>query len=262
MREPLSVVVLANGRSRQWRKLSPAPEGDFTALVQVGGRRMYSWVVDAAKKVPQVDDIILVGDWTEHFNVPGCRTVRGGDSLIGSLKNGLDLARHTKVLVIACDIPAVKAESLAKFALECSEYRNLAIGCPIIPVATCYEQFPGLKRTSARLSEGRYTLGNVFYMDKELVLSSLKHIEEAYKLRKKVLKLARKLGLGTLLRFVLAQVIPCCLSKTDLEARVEEILGCRVVGVEVDRADLGTDLDGPDQHKVYEALLNQRLYPT
>jgi hypothetical protein len=116
----------------------------------------------------------------------------------------------------------------------------------------CEARFPGVRRTSVRLREGRLTGGNLFLVSRDGSGRLLDRLDQAYSARKSPLKLAAMLGGGTLLRFALAAAVPRSLSVDWLEARVSRLLGCRVCAVLGSDPEVATDVDSLEQLRALE----------
>jgi hypothetical protein len=81
-------------------------------------------------------------------------------------------------------------------------------------------------------------------------------IGEAYAQRKNILKLARIIGSGTLVKAVLAQVaFPVLLPVPMLEQTVAKTLGGRVKAIVTRYPEIGEDVDKPDDLAVARTIL-------
>jgi 2-phospho-L-lactate guanylyltransferase (CobY/MobA/RfbA family) len=154
------------------------------------------------------------------------------------------------VLVSTSDLPYIKPETIDLFldgAIHLAEQTGANMIYPIVEVASCYAQFPGIKRTARRLQEGAFTGGNMMLLRPTFMLKQRQRIAEAYAARKSPAKLASMLGYGTLLRLVLSQTIsPKLLSVSTLEERASSMLGGSVRALVFPNADIATDLDKPE----------------
>jgi hypothetical protein len=76
-----------------------------------------------------------------------------------------------------------------------------------VPADLCRERFPQLKRTTVRLREGELTGGNLFWAQRAVALRELHRLESLYRARKQPMRLALQIGVGLLIRFLLAQYL-------------------------------------------------------
>jgi hypothetical protein len=137
-------------------------------------------------------------------------------------------------------------------AVEVAKKSNASILNPIIPVERCYARFPSVKRTSLKLREGNFTGGNLMLVRPATLAKQKAQIESAYSARKSPLRLATLLGIGTVLKLIIAQtVLPNILQLAYLEAGVSRLLGTEARAVICDDVEIATDLDRPSD---FEAL--------
>jgi 2-phospho-L-lactate guanylyltransferase (CobY/MobA/RfbA family) len=153
------------------------------------------------------------------------------------------------VLIATSDLPFLTGEAVADFALQAeAKARETGAGFiwPVVPVASCYRQFPGVRRTALRLREGEYTGGNLALVRPDFLLTQRQRIADGYAARKSVVRLASMIGWGTLLRLILSQKLsPNLLSIPMLEARVSRLLGSPARALVCDYPELATDIDRP-----------------
>jgi len=104
--EPASAIVLCGGDSRRMG-------GRDKALVEFRGRPLLAWVVDALRETSA--DIIIVSNRAAAHGAFGGRVVPDHDppcGPLGGIAAGLAAARHDLGLVVACDMPFLRAEFL------------------------------------------------------------------------------------------------------------------------------------------------------
>ncbi len=247
----IDVVVLAGGRNSP--EMAAATGTENRALTQIGPRTMLDYVVTALAQTPSVGRILVVGD------VPGSdgyKVVPGQETLLENVLAGLSAAGDsTRVLICTSDIPFVTPAALEDFLS-----RATAIGadlcCSYVPLSACTAKYPELKRTAIRTAEGRFTLGNVMLVNPKFLRDNQTRITEAYGARKSPAKMASLLGYGLLARLLGAQLaLPRLLSVRILENAVSDLLGGRAVGVCSSYAEIGTDIDKPDDLAAARRLL-------
>lgn len=236
-------VILAGGKAKP--DLLAATGLSNRALIVVNGKTLLRRAVDALHEADPGNPITVVGD------VPECEDYKRlsdtGD-FVGNLFAGVSCyADSPSVLVATSDLPFLDGATVQEFvrgALGHAKEANAAIVYPIVPVAACYQRFPGVKRTSLKLREGEFTGGNLMLARPGLLLAHRARIAEAYAARKAPVRLAVMLGFGTLLRLLFSQkVTPNALALSYLEARVSRLLGCPARALICDRPEIATDLD-------------------
>ncbi len=233
-----TAIVLAGGETDpEWSAHAGVSQ---RAMVPVAGMPMYQHVVDALRLVPEIAEILVVGAVPEGA---GYRVVAPQESLLANVRRGLEASQHESVLFATADIPFLTPESV-RFFLEASLQSGAALTYAVVPAAVCREKFPQLSRTTVRLREGEVTGGNLFWARRSVALKELPRLEALHRARKQPLKLAWQLGLGLLLRFVLAQKLsPRWLGIEDIERRAARMLGVPVKAIFTPYAEVGTDID-------------------
>ena len=236
----LSAVVLAGGRNSP--EMAAETETENRALTPFGTRTMLDYVVSALGETPSVGKIYVVGD------VPGSDRyvqVDGKETLLENLLAGLDAAgAQERVLISTSDIPFVTPGALEDFTARAAA-TGADLCCSYVPLAACTQRYPEMKRTTIKLAEGRFTLGNVMLVNPDFLRSRQKAISDAYAARKSPFKVAGLLGFGLLVRLLGAQLVsPRLLTIHALEAAVSRVLGGgRAVGICSAYPEIGTDID-------------------
>lgn len=235
-------VILAGGSPSE---MTRAAGVTHRALIEVGGRTMLDRIIDALLTSKSVSHVIVVGDLPhleDRFErVPD----RGG--IVENLLGGLAAVGDAPfALVATCDIPF-----LTPAAVDDVVRRGAALNAdfvyPFVPVAKCYARFPGLKRTSIAIREGRVTGGNLVLVRPAFVRDHSGNLLGAYEARKSPMRLAGMLGFGTVIRLALAlTVAPSALSVPILEKAVSHLLGGTARGLMTDYAEVATDIDHPE----------------
>ena len=128
--------------------------------------------------------------------------------------------------------------------------------CSYVPLAVCIRKYPEMKRTAVRLAEGRFTLGNMMLVNPQFLQTKQEAIAAAYDARKSPVQVARLLGPGLLARLLGAQLVaPGLLSVAALEAAVSRALGGKAAGVCSSYAEIGTDVDKPEDVAIARRIL-------
>ncbi|MCS7301030.1 MAG: NTP transferase domain-containing protein [Fimbriimonadales bacterium] len=236
--EPTTAVILAGGAlDAEWGAQSGARS---RAEVIVNGAPMYQHVVRALRGVAGIEAILLIGDAPAGV---GYTVLPPRDSLLENARLGLEQSRTDSVLFATVDLPFLTCESVQFFLGE-SLRSGAALTYAVVPADLCRERFPQLRRTTVRLREGEVTGGNLFWARRAVALRELPRLEALYRARKQPARLALHIGLGLLLRFLLAQYLsPRWLSIQQIEQRVEQILHVPVKAILTPYPEVGADID-------------------
>lgn len=106
---PFSIAILAGGQSRRM--------GQNKALLSLHGKPVLQWVIDAVQSLS--DDVFLVTNTPEDyqsFGLPMMGDIFPGNAALGGIHSAIANARHTWVLLLACDMPLVQAEAIHAMA--------------------------------------------------------------------------------------------------------------------------------------------------
>ncbi len=248
MPEVTAVVLAGRPNAGPLRAVGAAP---WEGLVEIAGRPMVSYVVEALQQAAGVGRVVVVAPPEVAAVVQGVEVAPPGGSLVESLRHGLAVAGEGPVLVAGSDLPLLRAEMVERFLAAC-QASGAAVCYPIVARDTCLERFPDARRTFVRLREGVFTGGNLFYLAPEAFQPVLRLLDRFYAARKSPLRLARLLGPGVLLRFVTGR-----LSVADVERRFGQLAGCAGRAIVCPDPEVGMDVDKPEDCRVVERRLRE-----
>jgi len=216
--------------------------------------------VDALRAADPGAPISAVGDVPE---VPGCTHIPDQGDFVGNLLAGISAHASAEcVLVSSADLPFLTGPVVAAFvreSLTLAATRRANIVYPIVPVSDCYARYPGIKRTAIKVREGEFTGGNMMLVSPAFLLQKKELLARTYAARKNPFRLAAMLGLGTVARLVISQVVaPNVLPLSLLEMRVGALLGGTAVALVSRSPEIATDVDRPSD---FEALAATRTGP-
>ena len=253
----VDAVVLAGARNTG--RLRKMDSSFYEASIEIAGRPMLYYVLDALTAVPEIRRIVVTapsgafeGDWQGKVAF-----LPAADSMLENIRRGIAaLDGEGKVLIVTSDIPLINPAAISDFIRRCKG-READIYYPIICRDANDREFPGVKRTYVRLREGVFTGGNMALVSPEIIDKCAAIIERAIAMRKNPLQLSRLLGFKFIIKFLLNQ-----LSLREIEARVQDVLRCRGVGVISPYPQVGIDVDKPSDLELVRQLLEgeERAY--
>jgi len=223
------------------------------ALVPVAGRPLVSYVVEALRGAESVEEVVVIRG--PQAALPGealagaGQSAAAGERFADTIAAAAEAAGDRHVCLATADLPALTPEAVeatARFALDSGADLTYTIN-EIDAVAAA---FPGTRRTTVRLREGRFTGGNLAVARPDALLRSLARIESAFGRRKSIVGLTLLLGPRFLLGLALGR-----LSVADAAARGEAILGCRIAVHVSPYPEIGFDVDKPCDLELAERLL-------
>ncbi len=213
------------------------------ALVDVNGRPMLSYVLEALKGSKRIGKIAAVLP-SEIADAPW---LDGVDSIIhadGNLPenfyaglSGVD--SNKKVLVVSVDIPLLTSEGIDDFLDRCEE-KEASVYYSMVSKKAIEEKYPGVERTYMALLEGKFTGGNIFVVDPQMAMRNKALLKQVSEVRKSPFKVVRMLGLEFIIRFIFRM-----LSVKDMERKISSLIGARGVAVDTPYVEISVDVDKP-----------------
>lgn len=199
-------VILAGGKISPGNELWDECKGLPKAMIDIQGKPMIQWVIDAASEASSIEKLIIVG-LPEFENLKSEKPVQlltdeGGiiENLSAAAKFILKEAPQAEYfLSITADIPLISAEIIEKVIAENHE-PGFDFFYHIVEKKVMDASFPGVKRTYFKLKDGLYCGGDMH------VISPKAFVNPAYykfvEYRKNPLKLITMFGYGVLFRMI------------------------------------------------------------
>ena len=255
----MDCIVLAGGVPREENLLFEHTRGGPKALLDIAGRPMGQWVLDALTGAQKIERIVLVGLGAEH----GLDSPKLVDSLPdhGSLlRNGtaamdrvLEMAPGTQqVVVCGADIPLVTAEMVDGLIRQCAD-PSIDIYYSTVSRALMEERFPESRRSYVHLVDGDFAGGDIFVVNPRIAYKNRELLEALAGNRKKVLRQVTRIDLVLLLKLLFRR-----LSVAEAEIRISRVLGWRARALFVQHAEMAMDVDKPFQLEICRKILAGR----
>jgi len=224
------------------------------ALLKIHDRYMIDYVIDSVKKVPQIGKIAVVGEKDHLVPALGNKAdyiIQGTDSIVNNILLALELFPQDKeILVLTCDIPMITPEALEHF-IENAREKNVDLCYSIVDKSINDEKYPEVKRTYAKLKEGQFTGGNVFYFRPEIKDRCKDFIDEMLKYRKNPAKMARTLGIIFLIKLLLG-----ILTIDAIKKKCDALLNINAGVVISPYPEIGNDVDKASDIEFVEKYLS------
>jgi molybdopterin-guanine dinucleotide biosynthesis protein A len=242
----MHAVLVAGGIPALGDRLYPYSNGSPKALIEVAGKPMAQWVIDALEASHEIERVVLVG-LSESAGLRSAKPllfVEDRHGLLANSQAGLARVRQLdpradRVLISGADIPSVRPEILDWRVRSASPEAD--IDYVAIERSVMEARFPGSNRSYVRL-RGLQVCGgdaNVVRVDLATDDRLWNRLLEA---RKSAWRQAQLLGWD--LVFLL---ITRLLSLAEAERRVSRRLGIRAHAHLCPHAELGMDIDKPHQ---------------
>jgi len=235
----LDVIVLAGEKKGATNE--SGDEKINKAFYKIKDKHMIEYVVEALRKCNCIDRIAVVGPKDKLEQAIGGIVdivIEGADSIVSNILLALDyFSGEKEILIVTSDIPMVTKEAIEDFVARCRQ-KDVDLCYSIVDKKVNDLKYPDVRRTYARLWEGQFTGGNVFYFNPDVTDKCKGFIEKMLEYRKSPTKMAKVLGFGFLLRLALG-----VLTINAVQKKCEALLGIRGAAVISPYPEIGNDVD-------------------
>ena len=244
----MDAIVTAGGIPQPQDPLYTYSHGDSKALIDVAGKPMIQWVLDALGDAKSVDNVIVIGLSAKsglscrkpmHFLSNQGRML---SNIVAGVSKALELNRKTQyVLIVSSDIPALKPEMVDWLVETCMQTEDdLYYGvCPRDVMET---RFPDSKRTYTKLKDIQLCGADINLTHVRMATEHLDLWESLIGNRKSPLKQASLIGLDTFF-----QVVTRSITLEDLVTKVCSRIGIKGRAIQWPYAEPCMDIDKPHQ---------------
>lgn len=248
----MDAVVLAGGEMPA--KLMGATGATERALIEINGRTLLDHVLDSLRETTPITRIICVATPGALAALPDdIIGLPAGDKMTQNLFLGARQAQSERILIVTADVPLVTGRTWMQF-LDGAQVNLLEAAYPIVTKEACEAQFPGGKRTYARLAEGTFTGGNAFLLPRSRLESLEALIDEGFAARKNPLALAKMLGARFIFRFLAKK-----LTLGEVESKISQLLGCHGGAVMIPDASIAFDVDKAEDLETARRVATERI---
>jgi len=249
-----AVVLAGAANAGRLREVSDAGN---EALIEVGGRPLVCYVIDALARSKRTRQIVVVGlsheEIGSYFRGDGVSFVPGGGSIVDNAVAGVRaLTGARRVLLTTSDLPLITPEIVDDFVGMCGSMAG-DFYYPIVERRDSERKYPGAHRTYIPTREGLFTGGNLVVITPDVLICSAELAGRFVDARKNPLKLARLLG-WTFVTKLLLHV----LTVSELERKISSLFNCRAIAVRCPHPEVGLDVDKPEDFELVSRLLGGR----
>lgn len=241
-------IVTAGGIPQPEDPLYEYSKGDSKALIDIAGKPMVQWVVDALNNARNVEGIVMIGLSAKtglisrkpiHYLSNQGRMLT---NIVAGVKKALELNPRTEyVLVVSSDIPALKGEMVDWLVDTCMTTQDeLYYGVCSRDVMEA--RYPNSKRTYTRLKDIELCGADIHVTHVRMATEHLDLWEKLIGSRKSPLTQASIVGLDTFWK-----VFTRSITLEDLVAHLSNRLGIKGRAIMWDHAEPCMDVDKPHQ---------------
>lgn len=244
----MDAIVTAGGIPQPGDPLYVYSNGDSKALIDIAGKPMVQWILDALGDSKKVDNVIVIGLSAKsgltckkplHYISNQGRMLA---NIVTGVNKAMELNKKSEyVLIVSSDIPALKADMVDWLVDTCMETKD-EIYYGVCPREVMETRFPTSNRTYTKLKDMQVCGADVNVIHVNQVTEHLETWEALIGNRKSPLRSAAVIGLDTLFQLFTRQ-----LSLHDMVKRASERIGVKGRAIVWDRAEPCMDVDKPHQ---------------
>lgn len=256
----MEAIVTTGGIPLPGEPLYAETQGKQKALLDIAGKPMAQWVLDALGESTSVDQIVVVG--VDHDSGLTCKKKlvftpdRG--AMLQNIRAGVEKvleinpqAHHT--LTVSSDIPAIRSEMVDWLTNTAMETDHDIYYC-VITRQVMEARFPTSNRSYIRLKDMELCGGDMNMIRAKTVTTREDLWERLLESRKSALKQASILGFDTLFLLLLRQL--------DLNSGVKRV--CKRLNLSgraliCPYAEIGMDIDKPHQLEILRRDLYKQV---
>jgi GTP:adenosylcobinamide-phosphate guanylyltransferase len=256
----MDAIITAGGIPKEEDLLYEYTQGGNKALLDLGGKPLIQWVLDAVSDSKTVNRAVIVGlDEDSGLNcskevayLPNHGTMldnifAGGNKLL-SMNPDADI-----IFVISSDIPGITAEMLDWMTEQTSDEDEQDVYYNYITQEDMENRFPGSKRTFTKFKDFGVCGGDLTAFRAQIMTRDGGVWKDLVAARKNILKQASIIGFGTLFLLATRQ-----LTIADAAKRVGNRLELNARAIRCPYPELGMDVDKPYQLDLLRADLEKR----
>lgn len=255
----MDAIVMAGGIPLPEDPLYTYTQGNSKALLDIAGKPMVQWVLDALSAAKSVENVILIGLSAKsgvtcqkpiHFLPNQGRMLA---NIVAGVEKSQQLDPQSEyVMIVSSDVPGIKPEMIDWLAETCLQtHDDLYYG--VVPREIMEARYPNSRRTFTRLKDMEVCGADVNVTHVNMAHEHLDTWEQLIGNRKNPLLQARVIGLDTLFQLMFRQ-----LSIDDIVQRVMARIGVRGRAIIWEHAEAGMDVDKPHQLEIMRADLSGR----
>ena len=256
----MDAIVTAGGIPQPGDPLYSFSNGDSKALIDVAGKPMIQWVLDALSESKSVDNVILIG--ISPKNDVTCKKPlhyisnqgRMLANIVAGVNKSIELNKKSDyVLIVSSDIPSIKGEMvdwLVNTAMQTKD--DLYYG--VCPREVMETRFPESHRTYTKLKDVQVCGADMNIIHVSMATTHLDIWEQLIGNRKSPLRSAAVIGFDILFKMFTRQI-----ALQDLVEQASRRIGIKGRAIIWSQAEPCMDVDKPHQLEIMrEDLARQK----
>lgn len=252
-------LIAAGGIPKPDESLYPYSQGRSKGMIEIAGKPMVQWVLDALNEASTVGKIVIVG-LSEADGLKSKKPISyvpNQGEMLPNIRAGakkiVEIDPDAKYcLLVSSDTPAITGP-MVDWVSNCVRVPEDEMLYNVVEKSVMEKTFPNSARTFTKLKGMEVCGGDLTPVALDVILSGTGPWEKLSAVRKKPLKQAALIGLDTMLLMLLRQ-----LTVEDAARRASRSLGLRARGQLCPYAEIGMDVDKAHHLEVMRAYLEAR----
>ena len=255
----MDAIITAGGIPQPDEPLYEYTLGASKAMLDVAGKPMIQWVVDALSGADNVENILIIG-LTEDSGVTSPKIAsfipnQGGmiDNVRAGVTKTLEINPNSvHVLLASSDIPTITAD-MVDWLIDTAMETDHEAYYNVIPRQVMETRFPGSKRSYTHLKDVEVCGGDMNLIKTSLAAQNSEIWDKLVASRKNVFKQAALIGYDTM--FLLAFRL---VTLDQAVKRASQRLHIKGRAIVCPYAEVGMDVDKPHQLEIVRADFDRR----
>ena len=256
----MDALVIAGGIPQPDEPLYAYTRGEPKAMLDIHGKPIIQWVLDAISGASQVENVVVIG-LAESSRLTCSKPVTYLPNQVGMIENiisGINqiLEIHpnaTKFLLATSDIPGITSE-MVDWEIEATQDVDVDLCYFVVKREVIEQRYPGSRRTFTRLTDAEVCGADLHVLHTSIASLDPEIYQRLIASRKNPLKQAAILGFDTLL-FMLMHTITLDKAVDKITARLH-ITGRAMVSP---YAEIAMDVDKPHQLEMMREDLAKKV---
>jgi len=256
----MNAIVTAGGIPQPGDKLYAYSNGDSKALIDLAGKPMVQWVLDALGEAKKVDQVIVIG--LSPKSGLTCKKplhyVSNQGRMLANITAGVNKSlelnpRGEYVLIVSSDIPGLKGDMVDWLVKTCMQTKDdLYYG--VCPREVMEARYPESNRTFTKLRDMEVCGSDINVTHVRMVTEHLETWEQLIGNRKSPLRQAAVIGVDTFFQLATGQF-----TLQGLVERASQRIGIKGRAILWDRAEPCMDVDKPHQLELMREDLARQI---
>jgi len=256
----MDAVITAGGIPEPGNPLYLYTQGKPKAILEIAGKPMVQWVLDALADSKTIKNIVIVGleSGSDLNCIKPMEFVPNQGSLLNNIRAGVKKVSESNpeavyALVVSADIPAITGEMI-DWSVNTSPETGEDIYYSVVPREVMEKRFPESRRSYIRLKDMEVCGADMNMIRISIATGRDEIWNKLIDARKNAFKQAALIGYDTLFllllrRLTINKLVRIVAKRLDLKGRA---LVCPY-------AEVGMDVDKPHQFELLRADLEERV---